>query len=593
MHLAKKGYKINTVIEDFKDGTNLIYLLEIIGEANLGKFNAKPKLRIQCTENLDVALKFIASRGVKLVGIGTTDIADGNRTLTLGLVWTLILRFAISELSAEGLSAKQGLLMWCQKKCEGYPCKVDNFSESFKDGRVFNALIHKHRPDLVNWDNVGSNERDNLNQAFDVCEKELGIPKLLDVEDIVSMPRPEEKSVMTYVAAMYKVFSAGDQAEKAGKRVGKYLDFLRAIQDMIHDYETRANALVQKINGLISRLNSVAPTSTYQGLIAQNNDLKAYRAKEKRDVFSEQSELANLLANIQSKLRSMKRPPYVPPSGLTTEEISALVDNLNTTERALKQKLSIAIRDLLNELRNAFARPANALYEDLQRYKQFTAEVSEQPLEQQLSALKAKFAEIQANIPNQLNAVEQAEKACDEANIEDNEFSDFTFDDLQFMYSQTVTLFNKKIVFVEASMQESKSGISPEQMQEFRQSFDHFDSNKSGRLTKLEFKSCLSSMGLIDVDFSSQEDPKYNAIWNKLVPGGSGDLGFDTYAKYMVETTEDADTPEQFQDNISIVAGGKDFVTVADMQKANMTPEQIEYVKNNFPPKNDGYNYRS
>jgi len=480
--------------------------------------------------------------------------------------------------------------MWCQKKCEGYPVKVDNFSESFKDGKVFNALIHKHRPDLVDWNSVGGNERDNLNQAFDVCEKSLGIPKLLDVEDIVSMPRPEEKSVMTYVAAMYKVFSAGDQAEKAGKRVGKYLDFLRAIQDMIHEYETKARALVDKINGLTKRLNSVNPASTYQQLLQQNNELKAYRAKEKREVFSEQSELANLLANIQSKLRSMKRPAYVPPSGLTTEEIAALVDNLNRTERALKQKLSIAIRDLLNELRNAFARPANALYEDLCRYKQFTGEVSELPLDQQLASLKQKFSEIQSTIPKQLKVVEQAEKACDDANIEDNEFSDFTFDDLQFMYSQTVAMFNKKIVFVEASMQETKSGISPEQMQEFRQSFDHFDSNKSGRLTKLEFKSCLSSMGLIDVDFSSQEDPKYNAIWNSLVPGGSGELDFDTYAKYMVETTQDADTPEQFQDNISIVAGGKDYVTVLDMQKANMTPEQIEYVKNNFPKKNDGYN---
>ena len=85
MHLAKRGRKIEDVTQDFKDGVTLCALLEIIGETTL-KYTQKPKMRIQMTENIDVALKFIKSRDVKLVGIGPTDIADCNVTLTLGLV---------------------------------------------------------------------------------------------------------------------------------------------------------------------------------------------------------------------------------------------------------------------------------------------------------------------------------------------------------------------------------------------------------------------------------------------------------------------------------------------------------------------------
>lgn len=67
--------------------------------------------------------------------------------LTLGMLWTIILRFAIAGLSEEGMSAKQGLLLWCQRKTEPYKnVDVKDFSPSFHDGLAFCALIHRHRP---------------------------------------------------------------------------------------------------------------------------------------------------------------------------------------------------------------------------------------------------------------------------------------------------------------------------------------------------------------------------------------------------------------------------------------------------------------
>lgn len=81
-----------------QDGVPLIQLLEIIGDESLGRYNKNAKLRIQRVENLNKALEFIKYRGVNLTNIGAEDIVDGNLKLILGMIWTIILRFTISEI---------------------------------------------------------------------------------------------------------------------------------------------------------------------------------------------------------------------------------------------------------------------------------------------------------------------------------------------------------------------------------------------------------------------------------------------------------------------------------------------------------------
>lgn len=83
--------------------------------------------------NVNKALDFIASKGVKLVSIGAEEIVDGNLKMTLGMIWTIILRFAIQDISVEEMTAKEGLLLWCQRKTAPYKnVNVQNFHLSFK-----------------------------------------------------------------------------------------------------------------------------------------------------------------------------------------------------------------------------------------------------------------------------------------------------------------------------------------------------------------------------------------------------------------------------------------------------------------------------
>ena len=92
-------------------------------------------MRVQKFENVNKSLDYIKGRGIQMHNIGAEDVVDGNRKIILGLIWILILRFTISDINEEGLSAKEGLLLWCQRKTACYDeVEVRDFSSSWNDG---------------------------------------------------------------------------------------------------------------------------------------------------------------------------------------------------------------------------------------------------------------------------------------------------------------------------------------------------------------------------------------------------------------------------------------------------------------------------
>ena len=67
-----------------------------------------------------------------------------------------------------------------------------------------------------------SKPEEKLDAAFTACEN-LGVPRLLEVEDLTEVDRPDDKAVMTYVSELFKLFSKEDIKENAANHISKFL----------------------------------------------------------------------------------------------------------------------------------------------------------------------------------------------------------------------------------------------------------------------------------------------------------------------------------------------------------------------------------
>ncbi|XP_054002757.1 dystonin isoform X34 [Hylaeus anthracinus] len=204
---------VGDLFEDLRDGHNLISLLEVLSGEHLPR--ERGRMRFHMLQNVQMALDFLRYKKIKLVNIRAEDIVDGNPKLTLGLIWTIILHFQswrrkISDIvvgQEPNVTAREALLRWARRSTARYPgVRVTDFTGSWRDGLAFSALIHRNRPDLVDWRGARTCQpRERLDRVFHVAEREYGVTRLLDPED-VDTPEPDEKSLITYISSLYDVF---------------------------------------------------------------------------------------------------------------------------------------------------------------------------------------------------------------------------------------------------------------------------------------------------------------------------------------------------------------------------------------------------
>jgi filamin len=113
--------------------------------------------------------------------------------LTLGLIWTLILRFQIER--GEGNSAKNALLEWVRSMIPEYDIK--NFTSDWQSGKAIYALANACEPGVLPADGMTNNPIDNTTKTFATAEEKMGIPQVLDPVDMVE--NPDEHSNMLYI----------------------------------------------------------------------------------------------------------------------------------------------------------------------------------------------------------------------------------------------------------------------------------------------------------------------------------------------------------------------------------------------------------
>ncbi|KAK6323662.1 hypothetical protein J4Q44_G00060010 [Coregonus suidteri] len=257
----------------------------------------------------------------------------------------------ISEIYVSGesgdLTAKEKLLLWSQQATEGWPgLRCTNFSSSWSDGRMFNALLHRFRPDLIDMEVVAQQSNlDNLEQAFEIGES-LGVTRLLDAED-VDVPSPDEKSVITYVSSIYDAFP---KIPEGGEGIAAH-----EVDHRWAEYQSRFSTLLQwsrQHTALMANKNF--PLNPVE-LKALYNEYVHFKETEIPAKEMEKSRIEHLykLLEVWMEFGRIKLPQGLHPNDLE-EEWGKLILEMLEREKALRpavERLELLLQ-MANKIQN-------------------------------------------------------------------------------------------------------------------------------------------------------------------------------------------------------------------------------------------------
>ncbi|KAG0666842.1 hypothetical protein C6P46_003552 [Rhodotorula mucilaginosa] len=560
---------------DFSDGTRLIQLVEVLTDSSLGRYNLHPYHRVQKMENAVKALERIKEMGVHLTNIGPEDVVDGNRKLILGMIWSLVLRFSIADINEEGSHAKEGLLLWCQRKTAPYDeVDVKDFARSWQDGLAFCALIHRHRPDLLDYDSLSKSQAsaaENLTKAFSVAAEHLGIPQLLDVEDVCATRRPDERSIMTYVAQFFHAFSSRAQAETEVRVINKFVEEMSELMLAVHDYERR---LLEGLETGILRIKQTAPTSTtsYSDLVALRTSLRA--SPERREWMREKVETAQLLGNVRVKLRTYGLRGYEPPEGLRVEDVAARWEDLVLAEAEQARLIDSSITRIREEALSTFSDHVLAVRAILSRAWEEISRQAEPsvPLSIQLDAFTLLSKSRTGSVQQATLAAESAYEACRACEAA-HAGLEHELEDLAVEASLLQDAMRKRIHFVENQMVARKAkAVAPEQLEEFETAFRAFDKEGHNRLDLDQLSGALSSLGVSEVNL------------NDVCQDEEGLVTFEEYMRFMTERLEDRPSGDKVRSCFRSIAGEKGYMTELDLTRLQLPPHALRFLQEHMPP---------
>ncbi|NIG59256.1 hypothetical protein BU61_2619 [Pontoporia blainvillei] len=108
----------------------------------------------------------------------------------------------------ESVARSSKLLGWCQRQTDGYAgVSVTDLTMSWKSGLALCAIIHRYRPDLIDFDSLDEQNVEKNNQlAFDIAEKELGISPIMTGREMASVGEPDKLSMVMYLTQFYEMF---------------------------------------------------------------------------------------------------------------------------------------------------------------------------------------------------------------------------------------------------------------------------------------------------------------------------------------------------------------------------------------------------
>ncbi|XP_078215424.1 alpha-actinin-4 isoform X8 [Callithrix jacchus] len=337
---------------------------------------------------------------------------------------------------------------------------------------------------------------------------------------------------------------------------------LEAIDQLHLEYAKRAAPFNNWMESAMEDLQDMFIVHTIEeieGLISAHDQFKSTLPdadREREAILAIHKEAQRIAESNHIKLSGSNPYTTVTPQIINSkwEKVQQLVPK---RDHALLEEQS---KQQSNEhLRRQFASQANVVGPWIQTKMEEIGRISIEmngTLEDQLSHLKQYERSIVDYKPN-LDLLEQQHQLIQEALIFDNKHTNYTMEHIRVGWEQLLTTIARTINEVENQiLTRDAKGISQEQMQEFRASFNHFDKDHGGALGPEEFKACLISLGY-DVENDRQGDAEFNRIMSLVDPNHSGLVTFQAFIDFMSRETTDTDTADQVIASFKVLAGDK------------------------------------
>lgn len=160
--LGLEGVYIDDLFEDCKDGILINKVIDKLkpGSVDWKKIQNPPKNDFSKNINNNTAVDAAKAIGIKLIGVGGTDISKGDKKSILTIVWQLV---RMHYLQVIGGLTEDKLVAWANDQVGGKAAPIANLKDkSMADGKFIVNLLAAIEPRAINWDLVtpGENEDD-------------------------------------------------------------------------------------------------------------------------------------------------------------------------------------------------------------------------------------------------------------------------------------------------------------------------------------------------------------------------------------------------------------------------------------------------
>ncbi|XP_035759249.1 F-actin-monooxygenase MICAL3 isoform X8 [Egretta garzetta] len=217
----------------------------------------------------------------------------------------------------ESVARSSKLLSWCQRQTDGYAgVNVTDLTMSWKSGLALCAIIHRYRPDLIDFDSLDEHNVEKNNQlAFDIAEKEFGISPIMTGKEMASVGEPDKLSMVMYLTQFYEMFK----------------DTIPSSADSLDLNAEEKAALIASTKSPISFLSKLGQSISRKRTPKDKKEKELEGAGKRRKTSQSEDE------DIPRSYRE-ERPTLV--SALTERRIDAAIGNQNKVKSMATQLLA-------------------------------------------------------------------------------------------------------------------------------------------------------------------------------------------------------------------------------------------------------------